>query len=192
MTRQSDAWKGSVCGSIYIVLFGYGVFAFSSFGNASSNSDAREAVRCSEIAFSRSVEAKDEGYFASFIDDDARFISDTVLRGPMAIVEAWAPFFDESGPKILWRPYYIEVAETGDLAFSRGPYRISGRQESGDTYESWGIYNSVWRKAGDTAWNIIFDAGNPGEDQLNEAMQSLLDEPIRDCDVQLDRKNRLG
>jgi hypothetical protein len=81
MTRQSDAWKGSVCGSIYIVLFGYGVFAFSSFGNASSNSDAREAVRCSEIAFSRSVEAKDEGYFASFIDD-ARLLPSLPAVGP--------------------------------------------------------------------------------------------------------------
>jgi ketosteroid isomerase-like protein len=135
---------------------------------------------------------RDAAYFASFVDEDARFINDTVIRGPSAMLEAWAPFFDERGPKIQWRPYYIEIAETGDLAFSRGPFRIRGVRDNGQTYESWGIYNSVWRKTGDASWNLIFDAGNQGENQLIEPMKKFIDEPVKNCDFQLDRKKRLG
>ncbi len=192
MTRQSAVHKFTTNRHKCLAVISAGIVGCAMFGTASSNLEVHDAVKCSEYSFSRSVETQDEAHFASFIDEDARFISETVLRGPAAVVEAWAQFFSDSGPRIQWRPYFVEVAASGDVAFSRGPYRISGVRENGETYESWGIYNSVWRKVGNAPWKVIFDAGNQGEDQLSEAMKNLIAEPVGNCDVQLDRKNRLG
>lgn len=141
---------------------------------------ARE-VRCTEIAFSRSVENRDSAAFASFLDEDTRFVGASVLRGNSQVVEAWAPFFEDNGPQLVWRPYVVEVAETGDIALSRGPYRMRVPNSDGQVVESWGIYNSVWRESADGGWKILFDAGNQGDNQVNEAMKALIEAPVDDC-----------
>ncbi len=141
----------------------------------------QQAVRCVEIAFSQTVENQDAAAFAAMLDPDTRFISGTVLHGPEEVSAAWAGFFAENGPQLKWRPYVVEVAASGDLALSRGPYRMRGQTEQGEPLESWGIYNSVWRRNAAGEWKILFDAGNPGEHQLSEEMKALIDQPVTDC-----------
>lgn len=146
-----------------------------------ADSPEQQAVHCVEIAFSQSVENRDRAAFAAMLDADTRFISNQVLHGPEAVTEAWAGFFAEDGPQLVWRPYFVEVAASGDLAFSRGPYRLRAQNEQGEKVESWGIYNSVWRKTAQGEWKILFDAGNPGEQQLSEEMKALIDQPVTGC-----------
>lgn len=149
-------------------------------------------VRCVEIAFSRSVETGDKELFASFLDEDTRFIGAGVTRGASQVVEAWGPFFTDEGPQLVWRPYLVEVADTGDLAFSRGPYRLRENNEEGLVDESWGIFNSVWRKKSDGKWKIIFDAGNAGENQVDEEMKALIDQPVPNCDFGSVKKRQMS
>ncbi len=142
---------------------------------------ASNEVRCTEIAFSRTAESRDASAFASFLDEDARFVGASVLRGADAVTTAWAPFFAENGPQLIWRPYVVEVAASGNLALSRGPYRMRAINGDGERVESWGIYNSVWRKAADGEWKIIFDAGNAGENQVDETLKTLIETPVENC-----------
>jgi ketosteroid isomerase-like protein len=141
-----------------------------------------DEIRCREIGFSKSVESRNQELFASYVDADARFVSGTVTRGPDAIAAAWAIFFDPAGPTIKWRPKYVEVLENGELALSRGPYRLVTRDEAGNVTESWGTFNSVWRLNPDGEWRVVFDAGGvlpsppPAEDR------ALLDQPDS-CDA---------
>lgn len=146
-----------------------------------ADSPDQQAVRCVEIAFSQSVENRDQAAFTAMLDADTRFISNQVVHGPQAVTESWAGFFETDGPQLVWRPYFVEVAAGGDLAFSRGPYRLRGQNQQGEQVESWGIYNSVWRKSATGQWKILFDAGNPGEQQLSEEMKALIDQPISGC-----------
>ena len=81
--------------------------------------DLADVVRCQEIAFSQSLEAQDLSKFKSFIDNDARFVSNAVSKGPDAIAAAWGVFFTNQGPKIKWRPQFVEVLEDGKLASRR-------------------------------------------------------------------------
>lgn len=141
----------------------------------------QQAVRCVEIAFSQTLENQDLAAFTAMLDTDTRFVSSSVLHGPQAVSEAWAVFFNEGGPELVWRPLVVEVAATGDLALSRGPYRMRVKNEQGEQLESWGIYNSVWRKNAAGEWKILFDAGNPGEQQLNDEMKALIDQPVSGC-----------
>ncbi|HET6564261.1 MAG TPA: DUF4440 domain-containing protein [Xanthomonadales bacterium] len=144
-------------------------------------SPEQDTVRCVEIAFSQSVENRDKAAFTALLDADTRFISQEVLHGPEAVMAAWSGFFAPEGPQLVWRPYVVEVAASGDLALSRGPFRLRGKNPQGEPVESWGIYNSVWRKDADGQWKILFDAGNPGEQQLTEEMKALIDQPVSGC-----------
>lgn len=142
-------------------------------------SEVIDQVRCREVAFSQSVESRDAERFASFIDADARFIGAGVSRGVDEVVTAWSPFFEDAGPSIKWRPQYIEVLEDGNLALSRGPYRMLTQGEDGQVREHWGTFNSVWRRQPDGDWKVVFDAGNAASSPPPENVQQLLD---NDCE----------
>ena len=132
--------------------------------------------RCGrEVSFSRSVETQDRERFASFIDPDARFVGNKVDRSREAIAEAWAVFFTGELPLIKWRPQFIEVLESGDLALSRGPYRIIDKNEQGEVKEAWGTYNSVWRLNADGEWLIVFDAGSFPDETPSQEQRQLLE-----------------
>jgi uncharacterized protein (TIGR02246 family) len=137
--------------------------------------DPADEVRCREIGFSKSVEAQDHERFATFIDPDARFVGNKVDRSREAIAEAWRVFFTGDLPSIKWRPQFIEVLESGDLALSRGPYRIIDRNEQGEMTEGWGTYNSVWRLNADGKWLIVFDAGSFPDETPSEEQRKLLE-----------------
>jgi len=137
--------------------------------------DLADEVRCREVGFSRSVETQDRERFASFIDPDARFVGNKVDRSREAIAEAWAVFFTGELPLIKWRPQFIEVLESGDLALSRGPYRIIDKNEQGEVKEAWGTYNSVWRLNADGEWLIVFDAGSFPDETPSQEQRQLLE-----------------
>lgn len=137
--------------------------------------DLQQDVRCREIGFSKSVELQDRETFASFIDPDARFIGGKVDRGRDVITEAWAVFFTGDLPSIKWRPQIVEVLESGNLALSRGPYRIIDKDENGDTREGWGTFNSVWRLDADGQWLVVFDAGSFPDETPTDEQRELLE-----------------
>ena len=133
-------------------------------------------VRCQEVAFSRAAEDRDLASFVSFLDVDARFVGNAVLRGPDEITAAWQVFFADDGPTIKWRPQFVEVLESGDLAFTRGPYRLLAKGPDGEAVEEWGTFNSVWRKDTDDAWRIILDAGNVSDAEPADSVRALLEQ----------------
>lgn len=143
---------------------------------AKALADPAEEVRCGEIGFSKSVEEANQERFTSYLDDDARFVGNSVMRGPGAITEAWQVFFAEEGPKIKWRPQFVEVLEDGKLALTRGPYRMTVTDDEGNTSEKWGTFNSVWRLQADGQWKVVFDAGSPPNQTPADEVKALLDE----------------
>ncbi len=145
------------------------------FSAGSALADPGEDVRCREIAFSKSAEQRDLESFRSFIDADARFVSNTALRGVDAVAKAWSVFFAADGPLIKWRPQFVEVLENGTLALSRGPYRVLSKDANGEPVESWGTFNSVWRLNDDGQWRVVFDAGSPAAAAPDKATRALLD-----------------
>lgn len=137
--------------------------------------DAMDEVRCREIGFSRAAEVQDMAAFRSYIDADARFVSNSVLRGVDDIAAAWSVFFGEDSPSIKWRPQIVEVLEGGKLALSRGPYRVTASDADGNAVEQWGTFNSIWRLHDDGLWRVVFDAGSPAATPPDEETQALLD-----------------
>ena len=137
--------------------------------------DPKTDVRCQEIGFSKSVERKDIDAFRSFLDVDARFVGNSIVRGADAISAAWEVFFSDDGPAIKWRPQFVEVLEDGMLALTRGPYRMTSKDPEGNPVEHWGTFNSIWRKNSDGEWRVVFDAGSIAAEAPDEENKALLD-----------------
>ena len=158
------------------------ILALVFFFGSTALAELADDVRCREIGFSVAAEEKDAALFASYIDEDARFVGTSALRGPAAITEAWGPFLTEGGPMIKWRPQFVEVLEDGKLALTRGPYRLIVTAEDGTQTEHWGTFNSVWRLKQDGGWKVVFDAGSNPTETPSEEVKALLDEE-HGCDL---------
>ena len=150
-----------------------------------ASADPAADVRCAEIRFSLSAEAREVAQFRSFIDPDARFTGNEVLRGPDAVVAAWGPFFQPDGPRIKWRPQIVEVLDSGNLALTRGPYRLESTGPDGKLTVRWGTFNSVWRLAPDGQWRVVFDTGGPPIDTPTDESRALLEADTSDCSPQV-------
>jgi len=140
-----------------------------------ATADLQNDVLCREIGFSKSAERQDLVAFRSFIDVDARFVGSSVSKGVASIAQAWSAFFTADGPAIKWRPKLVEVLDDGELALSRGPYRVLAKDADGNLVESWGTFNSVWRLNEDGKWRVVFDAGSPASSEPDDATKALLD-----------------
>jgi len=138
--------------------------------------DLTDTVRCREIAFSKSVENRDAEAFRAFIDKDARFIGGHVRRGRSEITEGWAPLLAEGGPRIKWRPIFVEVLDDGKLALTRGLYRLISEHEDGSETVSWGSFNSTWRLNDDGEWRVVFDAGDAAAEPPSLEDQFILEQ----------------
>jgi ketosteroid isomerase-like protein len=109
-------------------------------------------VREAEIAFAKTMADRDVRAFETFLADDAVFFGQTALRGKAAVVNAWKGFFDGAEAPFSWRPEIVEVLETGELALSSGPvFDPQGKQTA--------TFNSIWRRAADGRWKVVFDKG---------------------------------
>ncbi|NIL95427.1 MAG: DUF4440 domain-containing protein [Woeseiaceae bacterium] len=142
---------------------------------AMAMADLTDDVRCREIGFSKSVENRNIEAFRSFIDQDARFISNRPRRGVDEIAEGWSGFMAEDGPRIRWRPMYVEVLQDGTLALSRGVYEYIATAEDGTQSRTFGSFNSTWRLNDDGVWRVVFDAGDPWARQATDEEIALLD-----------------
>ncbi len=123
-------------------------------------SDPAASLEAAELAFAASVAGRDRERFASFLDEEAIFVGQTVLRGRQAIVEGWSVFFAEGGPRLVWQPEIVEVRADG-LGLSRGPYTLTVTAADGSESTSSGSFTSIWRRQPDGSWKILFDAGCP-------------------------------
>ncbi len=112
-------------------------------------------VEAREIAFAKTMADRDFASFMTFVSDDAVFFAgDVPLRGREAVGQGWEAFFNGPDAPFSWHPDLVEVLESGDLALSTGPVLDA----SGETV---GRFNSIWRRASDGRWLVVFDKGCP-------------------------------
>lgn len=65
---------------------------------------------------------------------------------------------DPAGPAVLtWRPEFAEVAASGELGYTTGPYELRPRRDAEPS--AFGHYVSVWKKQIDGDWKVLLDIG---------------------------------
>ncbi len=115
----------------------------------------KQQVFAAESTFAATFARRDTAGFAALVAPDAIFFGRTsVMRGKAAVLDGWRELLLEPAPPFSWKPEVIEVAESGNLAFSSGPvYNAEGKQ--------FGNFNSIWRRERDGSWRVVFDKGCP-------------------------------
>lgn len=106
-----------------------------------------------ELAFADTMAMRDHGAFASFVSEEAVFLSGgEPLRGRAAVATGWAPLFESPEAPFSWAPDTVEVLASGTLALSSGPVRSPTGAQTGR-------FTSIWRLEPE-GWKVIFDRGD--------------------------------
>ena len=100
-----------------------------------------------------------EGWMSFFADDAADF----VRGGPFTFTKSemqkrLEKSFDPAD-KLTWKPVRIDVAASGDLAYSVGTWRLEGKNPAGEEVVQTGKYMTAWRKQKDGSWKVVADTG---------------------------------
>jgi len=135
----------------YLLL---GLLSFA-IASAETNTELKEQVRRTEIAFAKSMADRDARAFAAFLSNEAIFIGPAgTARGARPIIERWSRFFDGPKAPFSWTPDTVEVLDSGTIALSSGPVLDPEGKRIG-------TFNSVWRREAGGAWKIVLDKGCP-------------------------------
>lgn len=104
-----------------------------------------------ERAFSKmSVEKGIQEAFLTFLADDA-----VIFRPEPVSGRQWYADHGGSQGTLSWEPTYVEIAGSGELAFSTGPYEYRGASGGPPTH---GHFVSIWERKV-VGWRVVLDHG---------------------------------
>jgi ketosteroid isomerase-like protein len=121
----------------------------------------RQAIAKAEADFERARADRGlEGWLSFFADDTADF----VRGGPFTFTkdEMQQRLHKDFDPadQLTWKPVKIEVADSGDLAYSLGTWQLKGKDPKGNDVTQTGKYLTVWKKQKNGSWKVVADTGN--------------------------------
>lgn len=109
--------------------------------------------RFAEMAGEKGIPAA----FIHFADDNAVILrNNRIIRGKDSI-GIWFSKQSYSNVSLKWKPDYIEVSGSGDLAYTYGKYTYSSIDSTGKAVYSDGIFHTVWKKQPDGSWRYVWD-----------------------------------
>ena len=97
-----------------------------------------------------------------FAPEGAMISGQGEITGEPYIRAAMAPVLTDSTVVFTWSPQRARVAESGELGYTVGDYRISRRDSTGQIAETLdrGKYVSIWRRQPDGTWKVVADIGS--------------------------------
>lgn len=124
--------------------------------------DARCAVWQRELSFAGSVADHDRAAFAAHLHENAIFSAEGPQPqvGRDAVLARWEGLIAGTRIRLSWYPRQVVVGGDGDLAVSSGPalYEFIAPEPGQPDYMIGG-FHSVWQRADDGVWRVVFDDG---------------------------------
>ncbi len=79
-----------------------------------------------------------------------------VIQGPKAIRE-WYENDSRPGETLTWKPDFIDVSSSGDMAYTYGGYVFTTIDSTGAKKENTGTFHTVWKRQPDGNWKFVWD-----------------------------------
>ncbi len=129
--------------------------------------DDAQSLAAAETAFAaQSVREDMRAAFLAHFADDGVFVRNAWAVAKESLGTQAAP------PIVLdWRPVHTEVAASGELGLSTGPWKVSGKAKP-EAPPAFGQFVSVWRREGGGPWRVAVDIG------IAHPQSALWDEPL--------------
>ena len=142
MQLKKTAVKG-----IYFVLILLPLCTFA-------QSDFKNLVAAEKSFAQYSVEYNTQQAFMHFLADDG-----LVFKNGQAVngKERWATIKPDSS-KLSWYPAFADVAASGELGFTTGPWEYRQAKTDKDA-AAFGNYVTIWKKQADGVWKAAIDLG---------------------------------
>lgn len=115
-------------------------------------------IRQVEADFMKSVaENGIHNGFLEYAAEDAILIRNSqALEGKKAIADRFSKSTD-SGQQLTWSPRKVEVARSGELAYSFGDFIFVSVDSLGQEQTLRGNYCTIWKKQVNNEWKFVFD-----------------------------------
>ncbi|MCB9270551.1 MAG: DUF4440 domain-containing protein [Lewinellaceae bacterium] len=95
--------------------------------------------------------------FVHFADSSAVMLrGNQLIRGKEAI-DAYYADQTLTDVHLTWSPDFVDVAASGELGYTYGPYSFSAVDTAGQKIESHGYFHTVWRRQSDGSWKFVWD-----------------------------------
>jgi len=104
--------------------------------------------------------AKTEGLakaFEAFAANDAVLSRNNVLVSGKEGIKKFYENRDLTNVSLEWKPDFIEIASSGDLAYTYGKYTYTTIDSIGVRTSSNGIFHTVWKRQADGSWKYVWD-----------------------------------
>lgn len=127
-----------------------------------TRADDEAAIREADIAWSKAMTAKQLDPTVSYYAEEGSILPPNapMATGKNAIRNVWAQFFAMPGFLVTCHPVKVEVAHSGDIGYTQGPYDLAFNDAKGNPIKDHGKYLAVWKKQSDGAWKAVADIFN--------------------------------
>ena len=127
---------------------------------ADTTSAIEQTLRDLDDQWSKAAGAKDVDKTVSFYSEDAVVMPPNAASATTkeAIRKIWKDLLTDA--KISWKTKNVEVAQSGDLAFSSGAYEVTLNDPTGKPVNDRGKFLEVWKKQADGKWKCTMDIWN--------------------------------
>ena len=124
--------------------------------------NGEQSLRASDEALQNAVAARDLDAIMTFYADDAVLLptAEPIVSGRAAIEEEWRHILsipDFANKSALTK---IEIATSGDWAYTMGTYVATMRGEDGNITTEPGKWVSIWKRQRGGKWKIAVDTYN--------------------------------
>jgi len=134
----------------------------------SDTSAIEKQIRANEAKWMASYNTHDAAGLASNYADDAALANpgEALVTGMDSIRKETAGFAADPNLKVEFAADRVGVAESGELAYSRGHYTMTSTDpQTKKPVEGSGSYLTVYRKQADGSWKAVEDFITPGPAQ---------------------------
>jgi uncharacterized protein (TIGR02246 family) len=122
-----------------------------------------KAIKDVEATWVQNFATKDADKIATVYTDDASVLITNmpVIRGMAAIKDALKPMVADKGFSITFSSDIVDIAKSGDLAYSQGSYSMtSTAAKTKKVMLEKGKYVTVFKKQADGSWKAVADIFN--------------------------------
>jgi len=119
------------------------------------------AVRKADSSWAVTAGGKQLDEFMSYVAKDGIILppNQPACNNPESIKTLMNGFFGMPGYALTWHTSKVEIAGSGDMAYSIGNYELNFNDASGKQVTDKGKYATVWEKQ-DGSWKVAIDIFN--------------------------------
>ncbi len=115
-------------------------------------------IRAVEKAFNDM--AQEEGLINAFeyyaAEDGVIQRSKKIIKGKQDI-RAWYEKDVRPNETLTWTPTFVDVSESGDMAYTYGDFVFTYPDTSGAMKENKGIFHTIWKRQANGQWRFVWD-----------------------------------